>query len=89
MKLRRDKGKSSPGWQWFQLWVNKVKKSGELHKIKIKPIASVCINMTTEAELCGWFEGLYTEALELTSIADLETNKEKRSRIYNIDKKGY
>ena len=44
--------------------------------------------MTTEAELWGWFKGLYTKALELTSIADLKNNKEKYSRIYNIDEKG-
>ena len=40
---------------------------------------SVHINMTTKAELQGQFKGLYTKALELTSIIDLKTNKEKYS----------
>jgi hypothetical protein len=50
--------------------------------IKTKPIASHCVNVHTEKDLCDWFKTEYQPALKYTGIRS-------GKYIYNMDKKGY
>jgi hypothetical protein len=77
MWLHVQENKSVLSWRWFQLWLQS---TPELYTIKTKPIASYCVDIHIQDNLCEWFEKEYRPALEFTEI-------QSEKYIYNINKK--